>query len=120
WSSEIEIMLLIINRCVGVFHRNTLNPSVLSLTECHSSLISNPSRCSVGDSRTSGRGGCPAGGLELRPIGQRALKLVLEVADSQEAADPAQELDLVDGLGQEVVGPGLHAALESAASLSAV
>jgi len=71
-----------------------------------------PSRCSVGDSRTSGRGGCPAGGLELRQIGQRALKLVLEVADPQEAADPAQELDLVDGLGQEVVGPGLHATLE--------
>src|SRR5271157_4881622 len=76
------------------------------------SLISNPSRCSVGDSRTCGRGGCPAGGLELRQIGQRALKLVLEVADPQEAADPAQELDLVDGLGQEVVGPGLHATLE--------
>ena len=37
-SSEIEIMLLIISRCAGAFLRNTLNPSVLSLTECHSSL----------------------------------------------------------------------------------
>ena len=35
-SSEIEIMLLIISRCAGVFLRNTLKPSVLSLTECHS------------------------------------------------------------------------------------
>src|SRR5208337_3411233 len=31
-------MLLIISRCAGVFLRNTLKPSVLSLTECHSSL----------------------------------------------------------------------------------
>ncbi len=30
-SSEIEIMLLIISRCAGVFLRNTLKPSVLSL-----------------------------------------------------------------------------------------
>ncbi len=37
-SSEIEIMLLIISRCAGVFLRNTLKPSVLSLTECHSYL----------------------------------------------------------------------------------
>ncbi len=29
-------MLLIISRCAGVFLRNTLKPSVLSLTECHS------------------------------------------------------------------------------------
>ena len=29
-------MLLIISRCAGAFLRNTLNPSVLSLTECHS------------------------------------------------------------------------------------
>src|SRR5271157_5103888 len=31
-------MLLIISRCAGVFLRNTLKPSVLSLTECHSWL----------------------------------------------------------------------------------
>jgi hypothetical protein len=31
-------MLLIISRCAGVFLRNTLKPSVLSLTECHSCL----------------------------------------------------------------------------------
>src|SRR5208337_2571581 len=37
-SSEIEIMLLIICRRAGVFVRNTLRPSVLSLTECHSWL----------------------------------------------------------------------------------
>src|SRR5271157_3110083 len=37
-SSEIEIMLLNISRCAGVFLRNTLKPSVLSLTECHSWL----------------------------------------------------------------------------------
>ena len=37
-SSEIEIMLLIIGRCAGVFVRNTLRPSVLGLTECRSSL----------------------------------------------------------------------------------
>src|SRR5271157_5766576 len=35
-SSEIEIMLLIIGRRAGVFVRNTLRPSVLGLTECHS------------------------------------------------------------------------------------
>ncbi len=35
-SSEIENMLLIISQCAGVFLRNTLKPSVLSLTECHS------------------------------------------------------------------------------------
>src|SRR5208283_187361 len=35
-SSEIEIMLLIIGRRAGVFVRNTLRLSVLSLTECHS------------------------------------------------------------------------------------
>src|SRR5208283_4780754 len=29
-------MLLIISRCAGVFLRNTLKPSVLSSTECHS------------------------------------------------------------------------------------
>src|SRR5271167_1385701 len=29
-------MLLIISRCASVFLRNTLKPSVLSLTECHS------------------------------------------------------------------------------------
>ncbi|KAJ3049423.1 hypothetical protein HK102_012508, partial [Quaeritorhiza haematococci] len=34
------------------------------------------------------------------------------VADPQQAADPAEQLDLVDGLGQEVVGPGLDPALE--------
>src|SRR5208283_675141 len=37
-SSEIEIMLLIIGRRAGVFVRNTLRPSVLGLTECHSYL----------------------------------------------------------------------------------
>src|SRR5271157_6481313 len=37
-SSEIEIMLLIIGRRAGVFVRNTLRPSVLGLTECHSWL----------------------------------------------------------------------------------
>ncbi len=37
-SSEIDLMLLIISRCAGVFLRNTLKPSVLSLTECHSVL----------------------------------------------------------------------------------
>src|SRR5208337_1343344 len=37
-SSEIEIMLLIICRRAGVFVRNTLRPSVLGLTECHSWL----------------------------------------------------------------------------------
>src|SRR5271166_6470393 len=31
-------MLLIISRYAGVFLRNTLKPSVLSLTECHSFL----------------------------------------------------------------------------------
>ena len=35
-SSEIENMLLIISQCAGVFLRNTLKPSVLSLAECHS------------------------------------------------------------------------------------
>src|SRR5271157_610776 len=35
-SSEIEIMLLIICRRAGVLVRNTLRPSVLGLTECHS------------------------------------------------------------------------------------
>src|SRR5271157_235268 len=35
-SSEIEIILLIIGRRAGVFVRNTLRPSVLGLTECHS------------------------------------------------------------------------------------
>jgi len=38
-SSAIELMLLIISRCAGVFLRNTLKPGVLSLTECHSFLI---------------------------------------------------------------------------------
>src|SRR5208282_5888259 len=38
-SSEIEIMLLIIGRRAGVFVRNTLRPSVLGLTECHSFLL---------------------------------------------------------------------------------
>src|SRR5208337_4241128 len=37
-SSEIEIILLIIGRRAGVFVRNTLRPSVLGLTECHSWL----------------------------------------------------------------------------------
>src|SRR5208337_496602 len=32
-------MLLIISRCAGVFLRNTLKPSMLSLTECHSFQI---------------------------------------------------------------------------------
>ena len=35
-------MLLSINLCAGVFLRNTLKPSVLSLTECHSILDSFP------------------------------------------------------------------------------
>src|SRR5271157_3636599 len=35
-SSEIEIILLIIGRRAGVCVRNTLRPSVLGLTECHS------------------------------------------------------------------------------------
>src|SRR5208337_3456664 len=36
-------MLLIISRCAGVFLRNTLKPSVLSSTECHSFLNRNSS-----------------------------------------------------------------------------
>src|SRR5271166_1048387 len=35
-------MLLIISRYAGVFLRNTLKPSVLSLTECHSFLTPYP------------------------------------------------------------------------------
>src|SRR5271157_3663933 len=35
-------MLLIIGRRAGVFVRNTLRPSVLGLTECHSFLNLNP------------------------------------------------------------------------------
>ena len=54
----------------------------------------------------------PAGGLEFGQVGQGAVELGLQVADPQDAADPAEQLDLVDGLGEKVVGARLNAALE--------
>ena len=50
--------------------------------------------------------------LELGDRSQGAFELVLQMANSQQAADPAEQLDLVHRLGQEVVRPGLELTLE--------
>ena len=53
-----------------------------------------------------------AGRFDLGQVGQGPVELALEVADPEQAPDPAEQLDLVHRLGQEVVGPDLDAPLE--------
>ena len=58
------------------------------------------------------RRGRAAGGFEFGEIGQRTIKLALQVAHAQQAADPAQELDFVHRFGEKIVGARLHAPLK--------
>ena len=40
-------------------------------------------------------------------MGQGAFQLALEVADPQQTLDPGEQLELVDGLGEKIIGAGI-------------
>jgi hypothetical protein len=50
--------------------------------------------------------------FNLGQIGEGPVELAGKVTDSQEALDPAEQFDLVDRFGQEIVSPVLNASLE--------
>ncbi len=54
----------------------------------------------------------PAVPLDLSQVRQGPVELARKVPDPQQAPNPAEELDLVDRLGQKVIGPGLDPPLE--------
>jgi hypothetical protein len=54
----------------------------------------------------------PTGGLKIGKVGEGSLELILEVAYPQQASNAAQELDLIHGLGEEIIGSCLNPTLE--------
>lgn len=45
-------------------------------------------------------------------LGEGAVELFFEDADAKEGADAGEEFEAVDGLGEEVVGPGIDGSLD--------